>query len=48
MMLCEIVLPAIAYGCETWSLIIREIHMLKFLEKRVLRKIFGPKGDEIV
>jgi hypothetical protein len=33
------------YGCETWSLILREVYILRVLEKR---RIFGPKGDEIV
>jgi hypothetical protein len=32
------------YGCETWSLTLREEHRLRVFEKRVLRKIFGPRG----
>jgi hypothetical protein len=36
-------MPVVLYGCETWSLTIREEHKLKVFEKRVLRKIFGPK-----
>jgi hypothetical protein len=35
------------YGCETWSLTVREEHRLRVFEKRVLRKILGPKRDEV-
>jgi len=35
-------LPVVLYGCETRSVIEREKHKLKMLEKRVLRRIFGP------
>jgi hypothetical protein len=35
------------YRCETWSLTLREGHRLKVFEKRVLRRIFGPKSDEV-
>jgi hypothetical protein len=35
------------YLCETWSLILREEHELKVFENRVLRKIFGPKRDDV-
>jgi hypothetical protein len=35
------------YGCETWSLTLREEHSLRVFENRVLRIIFGPKRDEI-
>jgi hypothetical protein len=35
-------------GCETWSLTLREKHRLKVFENRVLRRIFGPKRDEVV
>jgi hypothetical protein len=38
-----IILPVVLYGCETWSLTLREEHRLK----RVLRRIFGPKRDEV-
>jgi hypothetical protein len=34
-------------GCETWSLILREERRLKVYETRVLRRIFGPKRDEV-
>jgi len=35
------------YGCETWSLTLREEHRLRTLENRALRRIFGPKRDEV-
>jgi hypothetical protein len=35
------------YGCETWSLTQREEHRLRVFENRVLRRIFGPKRDEV-
>jgi hypothetical protein len=35
------------YGCETWSLTLREEHRLRVFENRVLRRIFGPKKDEV-
>jgi hypothetical protein len=41
----SIILPAVLYGCETWSLTLRVEHRLRVLENRVLR-IFGPKRDE--
>jgi hypothetical protein len=34
-------------GCETWSLTLREKYKLKVVENRVLRRIFGPKRDEV-
>jgi len=40
------ILPVVLYGCETWSLTLREERRLKVLENRVLKK-FGPKRDEI-
>jgi hypothetical protein len=42
-----IILPVILYGCETWSLTLREDHRLGVFENRVLRRIFGPKRDEV-
>jgi hypothetical protein len=42
-----IILPLAFYGCETWSLALREEHRLRVLENRVLRRIFGPKRDEV-
>jgi hypothetical protein len=35
------------YGCETWSLTLKEEHRLRVFENRVLRRIYGPKRDEI-
>jgi len=42
-----IILPFVLYGCETWSLPLREERRLKVFENRVLRKILGPKRDEV-
>jgi hypothetical protein len=41
-----IILSVILYGCETWSLTLREEHRLRVFENKVLRRIFGPKRDE--
>jgi hypothetical protein len=43
----RIILPVVLYGCETWSLTLREEHRLMVFENRVLRVIFGPKRDEV-
>ena len=40
-------LPVVLYGCETWSLTLREERRLRMFENRVLRRIFGPKRDEV-
>jgi hypothetical protein len=40
-------LPVVLYGCETWSLTVREEHRLRIFENRVLRRIFGPKWNEV-
>jgi len=40
------ILPVAIYGCETWSLTLREERRLRVFENRVLRRIFGPKRDE--
>jgi hypothetical protein len=40
-----IILPVVLYGCETWSLTVREEHKLRVFENRVLRRTFGPKRD---
>jgi hypothetical protein len=37
----------VLYGCETWSLTVREEHKLRVFENRVLRRIFGPKRDGV-
>jgi hypothetical protein len=42
-----IILPVILYGCETWSLTLREERRLRVFENRVLRRIFGPKRNEV-
>jgi hypothetical protein len=42
-----IILPVVLYGCETWSLAMREEHRLRVFEYRVLRRIFEPKRDEV-
>jgi hypothetical protein len=41
------VLPVVLYVCETWSLTLGEEHRLRVFENRVLRRIFGPKRDEV-
>jgi hypothetical protein len=38
----------VLYGCETWSLTLREDHRLRVFENRVLRRIFGLKRDELM
>jgi hypothetical protein len=43
-----IILPVVLYGCETWSLTIREEHRLRVFENRVLRRLFGLKRDEVM
>jgi len=42
-----VILPVVLYGCETWSLILREGRRVRVYENRVLRRIFGPKRDEV-
>ena len=42
-----IFLPLVLYGCETWSRTLREERRLRGFENRVLRRIFGPKRDEV-
>ena len=42
------ILPVVLYGCETWSLTLREEHRLRVFENRVLRIIFGPKRDGVI
>jgi hypothetical protein len=41
------ILPAVLYEHETWSLTLKEKHRLRLFENRVLRRIFGPKKDEM-
>jgi hypothetical protein len=42
-----IILPVVLYGCESWSLTPREECRLRVFENKVLRRIFGPKRDEV-
>jgi hypothetical protein len=42
-----IILPIVLYGCETWSLILKKEHKLRVFQNRVLRRISGPKRDEV-
>ena len=42
-----VILPVILYGCETWSLTSREEPRLGVFENRVLRRICGPKRNEV-
>jgi hypothetical protein len=42
-----IILPVVLYGCETWSLTLREERRLTVFENRVLRRVFGPRRDEV-
>ena len=41
------IFPVVLYGCETWSLTWREERRLRVFENRVLRRMYGPKRDEI-
>jgi hypothetical protein len=42
-----IILPVVLCVCETWSVTLKEEHILRVFENRVLRRIFGPKKDEV-
>jgi len=42
-----VILPVALYGCETWSLTLREERRLRVFENRVLRRVFGHKRDEV-
>jgi hypothetical protein len=42
-----IIFPVVLYGCETWSLILKEERRPWVFENRVLRSIFGPERDEV-
>ena len=42
-----IILPVVLYGCEVWSLTLREERKLRVFENMVLRRIFGPRRDEV-
>jgi hypothetical protein len=41
------ILPVVLYGCDTWFLTLREEHRLRVFENRVIRRMFGPKTDEV-
>jgi hypothetical protein len=43
-----VILPIVLYGCETLSLTLREEHRLRVFKNSVLRRIFGPKRDEVM
>jgi hypothetical protein len=43
-----VILPVVLYVCETWSLLLREKYRLRVFGNRVLRRIFGLKGDEVI
>jgi len=43
-----IILPVILYGCEAWSLTLREERKLRVFENMVLRRIFGPRRDKVM
>ena len=43
----SIILPVVLYGCETWSHTLRGERRLREFENRVLRRILGPKRDEV-
>jgi hypothetical protein len=44
----SVILPVFLYGCETSSVTLKEEHRLRMFENRMLRKIFGPKRDEVM
>jgi hypothetical protein len=46
-MYVTIILPVVLYGCESWSIALREEHKLRAFENRVLRKTSGPKRDKV-
>ena len=43
----NIILPVVLYGCEAWSLTAREGRKLRVFENMVLRRVFGPRRDEV-
>ena len=43
----NIIMPVVLYGCETWSLTLKEERRLRVFENRVLRRAFGPKRDGV-
>jgi hypothetical protein len=43
-----VILPLVLYGCETWSPTLSEERRLRVFDNGMLRRIFGPKKDEMV
>ena len=43
----SVILPVVLYGCDTWSVTFRDERRPRVFENRVLRRIFGPKRDEV-
>ena len=43
-----IILPVVVYGCETWSMTLREERKLRVFDNMVLRRIYGPRRDEVM
>jgi hypothetical protein len=43
----NVILPVVSYGCGFWSLTLREEHRLRVCKNGVVRKVFGPKKDEV-
>jgi hypothetical protein len=43
----SIIISCFLYGCESWSLTLKKECKLRVFENRVLRKVFGPKGNEV-
>jgi hypothetical protein len=41
------ILPVLLYGFKTWSLTLKEGRRLRVIENRLLRRVFGPKRDEV-
>jgi len=42
-----IILPVVLYGCETWSVTLREERRLRVFENSVVSKIYGSKREEV-
>jgi hypothetical protein len=40
-------MTVVLYGCETWSLMLREEHKVRLFENRVFRRVFGPIGNQV-
>jgi hypothetical protein len=43
-----VIFPVVLYGCETWSLTLREEHRLRIFQNWGLRRMFGPKREEVI